>query len=406
MNDPAFPRLHIRPAKGWINDPNGVCKVNGRWHVFFQYNPDSPRHGQIGWGHWSSSDLVDWQEHPQALKPTASSLDAAGCWSGSFVMDDGTPTMVYTAVADHARDGVGLVATGSPDLVRWTPRTVASAPRHGDPTAETRDPYPFELDGHRYIVQGHGGLQTTAQLLVYDADDLTEWQPRGTLVDVGHPVAAKVAPATIWECPNLLQVDGQWVLLVSLWRWDGSQGQLSGVRWMVGDLVATAEGPRFEPRDGGVLDEGPAFYAPQAAVADGRAVLWGWSWELGRDEAWLDEHGWAGTLTTPRELHLRDGQLVQEPVEEFLARRGDPLGSSWSAVEQPAFEVVTDGPGLLRCSDVDHAASELALPTGSRVLVDGSLVELFDQGRSFTTRIYPTESSVWTVEGGRASALG
>ena len=34
--DPAFPRFHPRPAKGWINDPNGLSYVDGRYHVFFQ----------------------------------------------------------------------------------------------------------------------------------------------------------------------------------------------------------------------------------------------------------------------------------------------------------------------------------------------------------------------------------
>ena len=113
MSDACFPRLHVRPAKGWINDPNGVCRVDGRWHVFFQYNPHSPRHHRVGWGHWSSPDLVAWTEHEPALMPTPNGLDAFGCWSGSFVMDGATPTMIYTAVADHARDAVGLVATGS-----------------------------------------------------------------------------------------------------------------------------------------------------------------------------------------------------------------------------------------------------------------------------------------------------
>ena len=70
MSDACFPRLHVRPAKGWINDPNGVCRVDGRWHVFFQYNPHSPRHHRVGWGHWSSPDLVAWTEHEPALMPT------------------------------------------------------------------------------------------------------------------------------------------------------------------------------------------------------------------------------------------------------------------------------------------------------------------------------------------------
>jgi beta-fructofuranosidase len=45
--DAIFPGLHIRPARGWLNDPNGLCRIDGRYHVFFQYNPDAPVHGNI-----------------------------------------------------------------------------------------------------------------------------------------------------------------------------------------------------------------------------------------------------------------------------------------------------------------------------------------------------------------------
>lgn len=403
MTDLARPRHHVRPQRGWINDPNGVCRVDGRWHVFFQYNPHSPRHHRVGWGHWSSADLVEWTEHEPALTPREGELDASGCWSGTFVMDGNTPTLIYTAVADHARDGVALSAVGSPDLLTWTPRGTASAPRAGGPTDETRDPFPFEFNGHRYVVLGFGGPQTDAAILVYQADDLTNWTPLGCLVDVNHPVAARVAPAAIWECPNLLHIDGHWVLIVSLWTWNGTQGELSGVRWMAGDLQDTPEGPRFEPRHGGVLDDGPAFYAPQAASAGERTLLWGWSWELEREEDWLDEHGWAGTLTTPRELHVRDGQLVQEPAAEHLARHTRECGRSWRAEQENTFMVEAHEAAELHCSATEGGLEAITLPAGSLLLVDGSLVELFHEGRSHTTRIYPTVESEWSLAGGAVS---
>jgi beta-fructofuranosidase len=79
VSDPAFPALHIRPARGWLNDPNGLCRIDGTYHVFFQYNPHAPVHGNVHWGHVSSPDLLHWQEHPPALLPRAGQIDAAGC---------------------------------------------------------------------------------------------------------------------------------------------------------------------------------------------------------------------------------------------------------------------------------------------------------------------------------------
>ena len=399
MTDVTFPHHHIRPAQGWVNDPNGVGFINGRWHVFFQHNPHSPRHHRVGWGHWSSSDLVSWTRHPHALMPRPCTLDAEGCWSGSLVVDNGTPTLCYTAVADHARDGVGLIARGSDDLETWTPAEAASAPRHGGPTDETRDPFPFTFNGKRYIIQGFGGVQGEAQVLVYDAEDLTDWKLLGPLLTIQDPIAREVADATIWECPNLLQVDGEWVLVLSLWRWNGTQGVLSGVRWLAGDLEATAEGPRFRPRTGGVMDEGPAFYAPQCASDGNRVLCWGWSWELGRDDAWLDAHGWAGVLTTPRVLTMHDGRLHAAPAPEYLQREAHPLADAWACEEAPCFEVLAEGDCTVECSEVDGGTDRVQLPAGARLLVDGSLIEVFSDGTPMTDRIYPRPGASWRVTG-------
>ena len=83
--DRSFPRLHPRPEKGWVNDPNGILFVDGRWHLFFQYNPASARHDSICWGHVSSVDLLRWEEHPVALRPQEGP-DSFGCWSGEVTL--------------------------------------------------------------------------------------------------------------------------------------------------------------------------------------------------------------------------------------------------------------------------------------------------------------------------------
>lgn len=51
------------------------------------------------WGHSVSSDLIYWEHLPHAVVPTASSLDADGCFSGCAAVDtDGTPVILYTGV--------------------------------------------------------------------------------------------------------------------------------------------------------------------------------------------------------------------------------------------------------------------------------------------------------------------
>ena len=126
-----------------------------------------------------------------------------------------------------------------------------------------RDPFLFVHEGKRYALQGAGQLSGRPQLLLYGCDELTHWTELGMLLSVDDPIAAEIANANIWECPNLFQVDGQWVLLLSLWRRKDGIDLLAGVRYLLGDLLANGRGWVFKATSGGVFDDGPAFYAPK-----------------------------------------------------------------------------------------------------------------------------------------------
>ena len=63
-----------------------------------------------------------------------------------------------------------------------------------------------------------------------------------------------------------------------------------------------------------------------------------------------------------------------------------------------AFEIVSSGPVALRLVDDGTEAVVCTSEGPARILVDGSMVELFAAGVSFTTRGYPTVSSVWLID--------
>jgi beta-fructofuranosidase len=401
--DSTFPALHIRPARGWLNDPNGLCRIDGTYHVFFQYNPHAPVHGNVHWGHVSSTDLLHWQEHPLALSPRAAQIDAAGCWSGCIVDDGGVPTAVYTADPDNAWNATVGLARSDRSLVTWTQ---SEAPVIGTPddsdVDEVRDPFVFEFEGRRYAVQGAGQREGQPQVLLYDCDDLEHWVELGPLLTMADPVAAEVAEANIWECPNLVPVDGQWVLLLSIWRWVNGTHRLDGVRYLLGDLVSHGDGLQFKATGGGAVDEGPAFYAPQVLAEPNRTLLWAWSWEIGRDFGQIAQAGWMGVLTFPRELFVGDGRLGSRPATELTGLRRERLDNSAEEFAVSAFEVLAYGRVTLTLRD-DSAREQVVTVTGTaeqpaRILVDGSMVEAFAAGRSTTTRTYPTPTSRWQVD--------
>ncbi|HET9871321.1 MAG TPA: glycoside hydrolase family 32 protein [Propionibacteriaceae bacterium] len=413
VSDPTFPTLHRPPARGWINDPNGLSRIDGRYHVFFQFNPDAPVHEDIHWGHVSSADLLSWTEHPIAFGPRPDGPDRDGCWSGCVVDDGGVPTAVYTAVRGGPGDGAVVIATSDRSMLEWRQGAapVVQAP-HSATATEARDPFVFTHQGRRYAIQGagHPVPGSIPSILLWRCDDLQSWIELPDLLTGDDPVAAAVAAADIWECPGLVQLGSDWVLVVSLWRSVNGTFALSGVSYLVGELVDAADGGlRFHPRTGGSLDEGPAFYAPQLLALPDRVLTWGWSWELDRTPEQVDAAGWAGTLTSPRELELVDGQLINRPATELTGLRQAPL-SRVDEIAEPAFELVADEPISLTLRTAEREVivinADFFAGGPSRILVDGSLVEAFSATSSYTTRAYHTGDSRWSASGGTGYSLG
>src|SRR5579863_4383003 len=97
--DPLRPQYHLLPAHNWMNDPNGPIFFRGRYHMFYQYNPQGAVWGNMHWAHASSADLIHWQHEPIALAPTPGGPDSDGVFSGSAVLDHGMPAVIYTGVA-------------------------------------------------------------------------------------------------------------------------------------------------------------------------------------------------------------------------------------------------------------------------------------------------------------------
>ena len=95
LRDPHRPAWHLAPSVGLLNDPNGFIQHNGVYHLFYQWNPLGCDHRNKCWGHWQSTDLVNWRHQPVALVPGAC-YDSHGCYSGSAVVADGKIMLAYT----------------------------------------------------------------------------------------------------------------------------------------------------------------------------------------------------------------------------------------------------------------------------------------------------------------------
>ena len=306
------PVLHFAPARGWMNDPNGLIQWHGRVHLFYQHNPAGPVHANIAWGHASSTDLWTWQDHPLALEPDPSGPDRDGCFSGCAVVADGRPHLLYTGV-QGGRELPCLATAADQDLIRWTRdpgNPVITGPPPGEAVLAFRDHSAWRNGPAWYQVVGGGLADRGGALFLYRSADLRTWKYAG----VWAAAADHGLDGGIWECPDVFVLGDTVVVVVSV-----CDAQPPWVMWMTGQV----SGERFVPRASGRCDGGHRYYAPQSlTMADGRRVAFGWLREC-LDELTGQDRSRVGVMSLPRELFLdADGALASRPASELdRARR-------------------------------------------------------------------------------------
>jgi len=318
-NDPQRPQYHLLPAKNWMNDPNGPIYWKGKYHLFFQYNPNAAVWGDMHWNHAVSEDMVYWKHLPIALAPTPGGPDKDGCFTGSIVVEKGVPTMLYTGVNPE----VQCYATSTdPMLGKWDkdPKPVIAAPPPGLNVGGFRDPCPWREGDTWYMGIGSGIKKKGGNVLLYKSADLKNWEYL-------HPLASgtwngKITEDTVdsgeqWECPDFFPMGKKYVLLYSTER---------KVYWQSGEL--DKKEMVFHSEHQGLLDDG-AYYAPKSFTDPrGNRILWGWLPETRPVEDYK-RAGWAGMMSLPRVLTLgSDGQLEMKVASDVEKLRGAQSKSS------------------------------------------------------------------------------
>jgi beta-fructofuranosidase len=346
------PRIHLTPPIGWLNDPNGMAVRDGRWHVFYQYEPDAPRWGRMRWGHASSTDLLRWEHHPVALEPRDHGPDRSGCWSGCLVPGADPPTILYTGVA--ARGGIRhasiMAAIGSPDLMTWTREpagpVIAGAPAGIRPDM-FRDPFIWRDDDGWAMLVGAGTSDRQGTVLLYRSADLRTWTYHGPLLTTLDIVRAcpdldvSEVDGPCWECPQLVRLPDHDLLIMSVVDRSPTVRPAHVIA-----VTGRMHGDRFVVQRASRLGLGPDFYAPSTTVMpDGRALLFGWIPEDPPPRG--SRRAWAGCLTLPRTVSVdADGR-----PRITLATETDDLGDvvrRW-----PSVTVSDDTPWLVG-SDSGH----------------------------------------------------
>ena len=339
LEDRYRPGYHfcVPEGNGRPGDANGCFYANGRYHLMYLYN-----RADVGfcWGHLSSSDLVHWRHHPDALGP--GSGDEGAFSGGGFVDDDGTAYLSYWML--WGAKGIGITKSDDGHYSHWQKldaNPVIKSTEWGVTEIEgaggekviygSADPSNiWKQDGKYYMLTGNllvlnkYGRAADApkemqgdRLYLFESTDMERWQYKGVFYE-RKPEWTDASEDNM--CPSFLPLpsspdgggaSGKHLLLFIAHN--------RGCQYYVGDYAPAAG--RFAPNSHGRMSwVDNTYFAPEALVdGQGRQIMWAWLLDNpGGEEA----KGWSGVFGLPRSLWVGpDGLLRMRPVKELAMLR-------------------------------------------------------------------------------------
>ena len=425
IKEPAF---HITGERGWINDPNGLIFYNGRYHAFYQHYPEDTRWGPMHWGHVVSDDMTNWEYLPIALTP-GDECDKNGCFSGSAIEYDQRLWLMYTGfIENQGGESIRQVQclAESSDGISFKKHGVVIGEDklpEGYAPGDFRDPKVWRHNNSFWCIVAARKEGGRGRILLYRSDDLFNWEFVNDLFGAD-------SAGTMIECPDYNEELG-YLLFCEQFQpsENGIHLNIHTCRYAIGRI--NYDTGRFEEESRGIVDYGFDMYAPQTFA--GKPVLMGWlnMWDRNVPS---EKYGFAGMLTLPRAISIKDGRLYQEPVVNCTTVRNENV--SEGLTDQVKMGVIT-----LKLTDLKDLTlkirsggenfTSLALQNGKWVLdrsksgevitgaekdsdsqngirrmpcsgkgvitltlvIDEFSVEIFEDGRALSSTIYPPDGA-------------
>ncbi|MCR6109504.1 glycoside hydrolase family 32 protein [Bacillus sp. A301a_S52] len=311
---------HVMAPVGWINDPNGFIYFKGEYHLFYQYYPYKTQWGPMHWGHVKSKDLINWENAPVALAPDKT-YDKDGCFSGTAIEKDGKMYLMYTGHIEGRRpedvrqvqcmavsdDGIHFEKVEQNPVI-----SEEDLPDNAKPQ-DFRDPKVLKHGECYYSLIASKAKEGGGQILLYKSKDLLDWEFVSVLLK------GEKDEGPMWECPDLFELNGKDVLIISVEGLPAKENNFTNTHSVL-SIIGKMDWEKgvFNKEVVEELDYGMDFYAPQT-ISDNknRRVMISWMQMWGRNiPTHTDGHGWAGAMTLPRELVIKNNHLYQRPIPE------------------------------------------------------------------------------------------
>lgn len=311
------PQFHGMPSGSWTNECHGMIYSGGKYHVFFQKNPNGPYMSRLHWGHISSENLYDWTEEPIAIYP-GEDYDIKGCWSGCVYEDGADTYILYTAV-DNAKATIAQAKAKDASLTEWEKQGVIINGRPTGLSDDFRDPYFFAANGQKYIIVGTSKNNIGACTL--HKYENGSWTNDGNIFFQGGNANQH---GTFWEMPNVTPMgNGKFLFTCTPLNTGVGVRTLCWVGTIGTDGKFTPDGEVQYLEMAGISRDGYGLLSPTIYQKDGNTLLLG----IVPDKLATEENfkmGWAHNYSLPREISIAaDGTLIQKPYSGLSGMRSN-----------------------------------------------------------------------------------
>jgi len=400
--DSFTPAYHFFSPNGVLNDPNGLCFWQGRWHLFYQSKPAED--GRWHWAHTVSDDLIHWRDLPWAMYPGPEEQ----CYSGATMVEEGRVIAMY-----HGRNLGQMVATAHDPLLlnfeKVTGGTVIPLVKDGKTyhflSHETLpyriyDPCIWKEGDVYYSLSGSVQYPTPEKPVpaeyLFRSKDLAHWEFVHQFLEGDHYTHVGDDGA----CPYFWPIGKKHILLFF--------SHTSSGQYLLGDFDKTKE--QFFATGHGRFNFGPVLpggvHAP-SATPDGKGGVMAFF----NVNSGVKSKPVTGIMTLPRHLTLTDDdRLGIEPAGNIESLRGEHqhLGATPLPANKEVKFTAVQGNALEIDAEIDAKTAPMV---EMKVLCSPALAEytsiVLRADRGVTSRFIPPQKklAVVTLDNSHSSLL-
>lgn len=391
-------QFHVSSRRGWTNDPNGMVFHDGKYHLYYQYNPFGISWGNMHWGHFESKDLIHWDEKPIALfQKTVRDMMFSG---GGFVDANDTAGFGKNTLF------VAFTSTGRGECLAYSQdggATFTELKENPVVKHQGRDPkiiwyraenkwvmavYDETACPETDAIPKQKGIpkdQSNSNIAFWESKNLREWKRTGAFTDPDR--------LAVFECPELFELPISGQAKETRWVLFGAQN-----RYFLGRF----DGKTFTKESGPHNDSRGAMYAAQtfSDLPDGRRIQIGWVRTEPMGKKYPNQMANQG-FTLPQELTLRETasglRVYLEPVKEvdtlrdkLLAEGTDALKACPGELSEVLIEFEKGSRHELTINGIDASFTGQR----ARIFTDRNFNEVYiDGGLGYTSAPRPTANA-------------